>query len=77
MAYDKNGNWDYESTAMERQLTRRPSKIGEAIVGFMKLIGALLLLGVAIGVLVAISTGGYYIAGRAAGAGVRDAVQRK
>lgn len=75
MSYDRNGNWDYEAAAMEQQLSRRPSGLGTALARGGKAIGLLVLLALGLGVFFAASWGGYYLTGRAVGAGVRDAVR--
>lgn len=74
MSYDKNGNWDYEAEAMEEQLRGR-SDTGRAMAESAQRFGMVFLAIVAFCALVAISWGGYYVAGRVVGAGVADGIR--
>lgn len=72
MSYDRNGNYDYVSAAMEARFRAsdhdRLARLGACIVAVVigLLVAALLL---------AAAVGGNYIRGRAVGAGVRDALE--
>lgn len=70
--YDRNGNFSYEERGMTDQLCPRPAyreaveRLGAAGCLTVTVLGTFCLI-------VAITLGGWYVAGRAVGAGVRDA----
>ncbi len=77
MKFDDQGRRDYDAEDFERHCRGRSSLgVWNGITNAARGIAVLLAIGAVCGALVALSYGGHYLAGRAIGAGVRDAVAK-
>ncbi len=77
MPYDSNGNWDYEEADMHRVLRlNRRGMSGVYLGTAARWLLAVVVVALCLCGLLALSFGGHYLAGRALGAGVRDAVSK-
>ncbi len=77
MPYDNKGNWDYAEADLHRVLRlHRRGMSGVYLGTAARWLGAVGVVLLVIAALLALSLGGYYFAGRAVGAGIRDAVSK-
>ncbi len=74
MAYDKNGNWDYSGEADHSMFRRRAG--AESRARFFAMVGTIVVALLFVVALVGISVSGWYVQGRAMGAGVRDSLEK-
>ncbi len=77
MPYNGNGGWDYEAAEMLRLLRLNRRGMSRVYLGAAaRWVLAVVVVALFLGGLLAVSFGGHYLAGRALGAGVRDAVSK-